>query len=328
MVRPALTDETICNLCGNGRYEIVGTKSRDGRDLRTTICRDCGLVWTNPRPTLEDIDRYYRSDYRLDYTRWAVPTRRKLIRGMLGALERRCWLGPDLRPGARVLDVGCGAGEFVHVLRAAGFEASGIEPDERFGEHARQVLRLPVQGATVETASIPRGSCDMVTMFHALEHVVDPVNTLSTLTGWLCGSALVAVEVPNVEAVCQAPRHRFHHAHLFSFSPGTLEAVAARAGFARVRLELSGDCGNIRGIFRRCAGTPAPVDLVAGRARFERTLAILRAHTTVQHYLSPSPYVRPLSRWKRRITEDVLLARFPTVDAVLEWAAKASPAAQ
>ena len=321
MSRVPLIEETPCNLCGGRDYETVGTTDRDGRPLRTTICRECGLVWTNPRPSLADLERYYRREYRTDYKGAAQPSPRKILRGVLGALERRRWLQPMLRSGATVVDIGCGAGELVYLLRSAGVDATGIEPDEAFAAHARDVLRVPVQNATVETASIRRDSADLVTMFHALEHVGDPVGTLVAVAGWLKPSGIAVIEVPNVEAVCHAPRHRFHYAHLFAFSPGTLDGVASRAGLTRVRVDLSEDGGNIIGTFRKRqsgSGATAP----AGRAQYERTRGILRRHTTFRHYLTPAPYRRVLARARRRAWENRLLARYPTVDAILEWAAR------
>jgi SAM-dependent methyltransferase len=320
--RVPLSEETACNLCGSRSYDVVGTKDRDGRPLRTTICRACGLVWTNPRPTLQDLERYYRHTYRTDYTRSAVPTRRKLLRGMLGALERRRWLQPMLRRGSRVLDVGCGAGELVYLLRAAGCDAAGIEPDETFAEHARAVLGVPVQTATVDTALVDPGTFDLATMFHALEHVADPRATLARLAAWLRPSGVAVIEVPNVEAVCQAPAHRFHYAHLFAFSPGTLEGIAARAGFARVRLELTDDGGNIVGVFRKRQGGSLVIDPAEGRARYERTREVLRRHTAVRHYLSLTPYTRALARGRRRLQENARLKRYPTVESILDWASR------
>jgi len=55
-----------CNLCGDVDVEEVGSRDRDGRPLRTTICRRCGLVWSNPRPGEEEVRRYYSREYRLE----------------------------------------------------------------------------------------------------------------------------------------------------------------------------------------------------------------------------------------------------------------------
>jgi len=313
--RVPLVEETACNLCGERDYEVVGERDRDGRPLRTTICRRCGLVWTNPRPTLEALADYYGAHYRADYKHMPAPTPRKVLRGMLGALDRRRLIGPLMKDGARVLDVGCGAGELVFALRAAGIEAEGLEPDEAYARYAREALGVPVRTGTVDASSIAPASWDVVTMFHALEHVGNPLATLRRLSESLTPGGVLIVEVPNVEAVCQAPPHRFHYAHLFSFSPGTLQALAARAGFGPLDVSLSGDGGNILGVFREDASAAARV--AARRDQYERTRRLLRAHTAAGHYLSATPYSRAIGRFRRRLREARLLRRFSSVPAIL-----------
>ena len=322
MSRPAASEETACNLCGARDYDVVGRADREGKPLRTVMCRACGLVWSNPRPSSADMDAYYATEYRADYTGTRTPPLRKIVRGMLGALDRRRALRPLLgdHQSRTVVDVGCGAGEFVYLLRREGIDASGIEPGREYADFARQVLRIPIQTATVETAIVAPGSQDVVTMFHALEHVPDPKAVLATVRGWLKKGAMAVVEVPNVESTVQAPAHRFHYAHLHHFSGATLGALGEAAGLRVVRTYYSADGGNVTCVFRRQTDQPHPPTpaLAAPAARLR---SILASHTPVRHYLSPTPYRRALGRLRRRWQEDRLLRRLKTVDDVLEWAA-------
>jgi SAM-dependent methyltransferase len=319
MNRPPPTEETVCNLCGADDYEVVGTSDRERRPLRTVICRVCGLVWTNPRPPVAAMDAYYATEYRADYTGVAAPPLRKIVRGMLGALDRRRALRSLLRDGIALIDVGCGAGEFVYLLRRRQVDASGIEPGHEYAQFARRTLGIPIQTATVETAVVSPASQDVVTMFHALEHVPDPKRVLTTVRGWLKKGGLAVVEVPNVEATVQAPSHRFHYAHLHHFTGSTLGALGEAAGLRVIRTYYSEDGGNVTCVFRRQtdqAHSPAALALSAARTR-----AVLASHSAVRHYLTPTPYRRALGRLRRRFSEDRLLRRLKTVDDVLQWAA-------
>jgi 2-polyprenyl-3-methyl-5-hydroxy-6-metoxy-1,4-benzoquinol methylase len=318
--RPAASGESACPLCGRREYRVVSMIDRRGAPLRTVMCEACGLVWTNPRPADADVDRYYETEYRLDYSRSRTPTRRKLLRGFLGAAERRDALDGLLTPGARVLDVGCGAGELVFLLRREGFDAAGIEPGREYAAFCRDVLEIPIQTATVERADVAPQSQSLITMFHMLEHVADPQRTLATIRGWLVPDVgRLVVEVPNVHSLVQAPRHRFHYAHLYNYSAATLGAFGASAGLRLVSSQESPDGGNISCVFAtRPAGEAAGAPDLSANA--VKTDAIFTAHTTLRHYLSSRPYRRAAEKVARRWREDRLLARLPDVQSLLAWA--------
>ena len=85
------------------------------------------------------MNAYYETTYRSDYKGQSAPPLRKIVRGFLGASERRTMLRAFLVPheGRRMLDVGCGAGELVYLMRRDGVDASGLDPGVEFAEFAR-----------------------------------------------------------------------------------------------------------------------------------------------------------------------------------------------
>jgi len=317
--RPALQTETSCAICGTHEYEVVGNRDRNGRPLRTVLCTSCGLVWTNPRPSDADVDRYYAASYRVDYAGQHVPSTRKILRGLIGAEERRQIFAAEVIAGDHVLDIGCGAGEFVFLLRARGVDASGIEPGQEFSDFSRRVMQVPIQTATVESATVAPASQRLITMFHMLEHAADPRRTLSTIRSWLAPEGRLVVEVPSVDATVQAPAHRFHYAHLYNFTAATLGAIGEAAGLSVVRTLQSDDGGNVMCVFSVDANGPrgiAPVSIPDNVATLRR---VFRTHTTLGHYAGLTPYRRALHRLTRRRREDQQLRRLPTIEAVLEW---------
>jgi 2-polyprenyl-3-methyl-5-hydroxy-6-metoxy-1,4-benzoquinol methylase len=310
-------------LCGRRQYRVVSQIDRRGKPLRTVMCEVCGLVWTNPRPAGVDVDRYYATEYRLDYSRSRTPTRRKLLRGFLGGAERLDWLAPYFTAGMHCLDVGCGAGEFVFLLQQRGYAAEGIEPGEEYAAFCRDVLKIHVQTATVERARVEPQSQSVITMFHMLEHVADPRRTLATIRQWLVpDSGRLVVEVPNVLSAVQAPRHRFHYAHLYNYSAATLTAFGETAGLRLVSSTQSPDGGNIVCVFGTQEGAARP-ESIALADNVATTAAVLAAHSTVGHYLTGTPYRRAWEKVQRRRRENRLLARLPTVEALVEWARRA-----
>jgi SAM-dependent methyltransferase len=281
-------------LCGSDDVDELGARDRDGHPLRTTICRRCGLVWSNPRPSEDEVRRYYSAEYRIHYKGRATPSLRHIARSGRGALNRYRDLAPFLKPGARVLDAGAGGGEVVYVLRKMGVDAMGLEPDEQYAAHARETLGVPVDTGFVQDGSFPPGRFDVITMYHALEHVEDPIGILTTLRGWLSDGGLLLIEVPNVEARCIHPRRRFHFAHFYNFNQVTLESAGRRAGFEPVHTATSPDGGNLISVFR-AAGAPAAA-LPPAADNYTRVSAIVRGHTAAGYYLSAIPYAGPLER--------------------------------
>ena len=311
-----------CNLCGSVDVEELANRDRDGRSLRTTICTRCGLVWSNPRPGEDEVRRYYSAQYRLDYKGHSTPSLRHIARSGRGALSRYRTLAPFVKRGDRVLDAGAGGGEVVYVLRKFGFDAHGLEPDEEYARHAREGLGVPVDTGFVQDASFRPGSFEVITMYHVLEHVEDPVGILTKLRGWLTNAGRLLVEVPNVEARCILPAHRFHFAHFYNFNGVTLEATGRRAGFDPVHATTSPDGGNLITVFR--ASTRSPVDALGLDGNYARVAREIGSHTTANYYLSRAPYAAPLGRLRnylidRAAARDARTAR-QVLDALVERA--------
>ena len=313
----AATDCPIpCNLCGSVEIDKIGDRDRDGRSLRTTICRRCGLVWSNPRPSEEEVRRYYSREYRLDYKGQAAPSLRHIARSGRGALNRYRSLSPFLKPGDRLLDAGAGGGEVVYVLRTLGFDAEGLEPDEQYAGHARETLGVPVSTGFVQDVSFPAGSFNVITMYHALEHVEDPVGILATLRGWMAEGGLLLVEVPNVEARCISPAHRFHFAHFYNFNRVTLEATGRKAGFEPVQTTTSRDGGNLSAIFRTAEARSTPERGFEGN--YARLAEVVRGHTSAGYYLSAAPYSSPLGRLRAYLRDRAATRGYETARQVLD----------
>jgi len=302
-----------CVLCGESRATVVSLRDRDGAPLRTVACAGCGLVRTDPMPDAEQIDRFYAERYRLDYKQAYAPSRRHLLRAGRVALERLSRL-PAPQPGARrALDVGAGGGEFAYLLaRTTGLAVQGIEPNRGYAEHAQRELGLDLQIGSFAHAQPGEGCFDLVTMFHVLEHLRDPAAALGRVREWLAPGGLAVIEVPNVEATCQAPGHLFHFAHLYNFSPATLERLGERAGLTPVNCWISPDGGNVCVTFRRTE--PDRMSPPDGRmpSSAQRVLATRLAHTPLAHYASRQPFVRAVRRLRARLDESSASRRLPS----------------
>ena len=144
-------------------------------------------------------------------------------------------LSPYLKKGDRILDVGAGGGEVVYVLRRCGFDACGIEPDEQYAQHAREVLGVPVRTGFVQDVSFRPGSFDVVTMYHALEHVENPSENSFPASNVILETPFCTSKFQNVEGVVIAPPIIDFIRSLLYFNHTTLETLGRKAGFDPLR---------------------------------------------------------------------------------------------
>lgn len=236
---------TPCPLCGADHKHQLRLPLRTSADLRelgdchAVLCTSCAIARTEPVP--DDAARVITPDVQRE-TMNAM--QRALLRRFIRQRVARVrpLLPFDRRP--RVADVGGGACAFANTLAATGCDVSVFEPNAanaRFADTNGGVrfVAAPFDERAVGEAGIADGSLDAITMWHALEHVPDPMATLALARRLLRSEGVLYVSVPNLDSLqadvggthwCYAdiPRHLTH------FSPEGLETRMQRAGFATV----------------------------------------------------------------------------------------------
>lgn len=236
----SLQSETICVLCQktNGVRLFFACSDEGGEGFDILRCENCQLAWTWPRPAREDLLRYYLQDY-------YGPRHVKfefLTELAVGFFTRwRAWLlGRFCPPGARVLDVGCGRGNFVGLMAGAGHDVQGTELSDATAEHARGRFGDRINVGDLAELTFPENHFDLVVMWHVLEHVPDPVGNMRAVRRMLKPGGCVVVAVPNF-ASFQAVLGRsmwFHldvPRHLYHFTPVSLGRLLGSAGFSVIR---------------------------------------------------------------------------------------------
>lgn len=305
-----LKTESPCPLTGSHDGLLVSKRDRHGNPLRTVICRDSGLVFTDPRPDAESIRHFYREEYRKNYKGVVTPKPKHVLRAGKLAAQRLDGITELLSPGGSILDVGSGGGEFVYTCQSRGFNAHGIEPNRGYAEYSVQAYGIDVDCNFYDQVKYDQESFDCVTMFHVLEHLEDPVGSLSLLSRYLKPNGVFIVEVPNVDDTHTAPHQKWHLGHLFNFNQQTLQAVGIKAGLEPIRCCYAGKGSSLIAIFVK---TPGPVSCTVDevlRGSFDSTYNILRQHTFLSHYLKLHiPVQRCFGKLFRAIREKLTAAK-------------------
>lgn len=240
---PAVGPFRECPLCGCGEADPFLEGARDleygtgGRHLYRR-CRSCSLVLMDPIPPFAEVATFYPADYH------AYREGKRGLAGPLKALYSRKRAKEFARligPTGHILEIGASDGEFLHHLQQVGdWQVSGVELDPEMVSRARQ-KGMEIQHATLEQAAYPDESFDLVVMSHLIEHVQDPVETMTETARVLKPGGYVVGETPNLDSWDYHLFGRywggFHvPRHLYLFSGATLARLLEKTGFADVRL--------------------------------------------------------------------------------------------
>jgi len=226
-----------CDLCGaKGNYEVIWDKAEREKQgklqsviipghihSRNVICKNCGLVYVEPKMSREELAKFYAEDYR------------KIYGGQhsLDAEKRHAQTAYRLMPLGSHLDIGCSTGELLELTGG-----QGIEPSEEYCKIAKN-NGLKVINTTFEEYS-GRQIFNVITMLNALEHVYSPTEVLKKIYNLLSEEGIVLISVPNVlSGTLNIPVDAFlSNAHLYNFSAATLGIMMQKCGLKPVTVYL------------------------------------------------------------------------------------------
>lgn len=224
-----------CAVCGGTsatpRYAVEGV------DAPVVVCETCGLGRFHPMLSTAQVaafypDEYYGEPYGEPGAKFH-PVVERVVR-WIGA-RHVSFLTGGLPPRARVLDVGCGRGVVLSALADRGYEVHGVElsAEAARGADPRAEVRIT---ACLADAEYPAASFDEVLVWHVLEHLPDPRETLQEVHRILRPGGRLIVAVPNfssLQARCAGPAwfHLDLPRHLYQFPISALRRLLEATGF-------------------------------------------------------------------------------------------------
>lgn len=228
-------EETPCLLCGNvNQTPILEAADAQGLGMRFLLvqCARCRLCFLNPRPDSVSIQQFYRADYPCHFGK--QPGSVACAPGWLRQLL-------PIQGQARLLDFGCGGGDFLRLMHALGWNVLGLDNSEAAVARAREPLGLPAQVGTLPSPLWSDACFEAITMWQSLEHVHRPLDVLQAAYRLLTPDGKLLVTVPNFAGFgsrwfgsswygLDAPRHLTH------FTPETLHRMLSKAGFSQIEI--------------------------------------------------------------------------------------------
>lgn len=208
------------------------------RGLCTWRCRQCSVVFLNPRPTMDSVHAGALLASYLEGARSAGLLDQQDqpdVDALRNAYPEALSLAKDWCNGERIVDIGCGAGLLTTALRAAGHDVVGLEPAPAWASFARERLMLDVICADLFDYRLPQ-RYEFGIFNSCIEHMPDPIAALAAIRSRIIRpQGLLVVTAPNIESLEYlrdgSGWRIYHERHLWYFSERSLRFVATRAGY-------------------------------------------------------------------------------------------------
>ncbi len=231
-MRKAHGKKDKCFICGAPfSKKGAGGIRFEGREFKVLSCQGCGLGVTSPFLEESALKSIYSSTYREeDATRFPSALER-LIRVVREGRRRRV---ERFSKKGRILDVGCGRGDFLLMMRQRGWECNGLELDSRVGANSKEGVEL--KSGSLSDVRFPDAHFEAVTFWHVFEHVKEPEWTLKECARILKPGGLLVLAVPNRASLqSRAAGMGWFHLdppfHLYHYSAENIKKLLEKSGF-------------------------------------------------------------------------------------------------
>jgi SAM-dependent methyltransferase len=229
------TPEYACPFCSGPVRRKFGDVRAVDSIFSVFFCEQCAIGVTLPVPSAEELGRLYGSE---SYRTTSGVRFNKLLERLILLFRagRRNRIERYFKKGL-ILDIGCGRGLFLALMKTGGWNVAGTEFNEETASYAAKAYDLEVKSGVPSEWGFPDESFDVITIHHALEHVPDPVEMIGACRRLLKKSGLLVVAVPNLNSLQAAVGKEvwFHldvPYHLFHFSETGLAALLKKHSFA------------------------------------------------------------------------------------------------
>ncbi len=214
---------TKCPLCQSGlfiNHSEIKDFSVSKEVFKLCQCKTCGLVFTNPRPSQDAIDRYYQFEDYISHQDKATNLTNFLYKQVrrITLKTKINWIETFSETKGKILDYGCGTGYFLQEAKKSGWDTFGVEPSQQARKNA---IKFDLKIAESIDHLDSNITFDTITLFHVLEHIHELKKISEKLISKLSKSGTILIAVPNRNsydaeyyqehwAAWDVPRHLYH----------------------------------------------------------------------------------------------------------------------
>ncbi len=236
-----------CLVCGEdvSQYKTpVKDYLVSGDKFDLVVCSKCGLLHTSPAPLKKDIYKYYQSQDYISHLQSPTTILQKIyfvVRNIMLNKKFRI-VKKHCTSEDKILDFGCGTGEFLSKCISKGMQGYGLEPDSKARNVARKVVEGQVFEDIGELHQLSNEFFDIITLWHVIEHIHDLNESMEVFFNYLKYGGVLILAVPEHEsydakfyknkwAAYDVPRHLYH------FNKESITYLANKHGFSLVQIK-------------------------------------------------------------------------------------------
>ena len=222
-----------CYLCNSSNSETIHKGTRDNGNINVLRCKKCTLVYLSStahvKETLYENDGQAKSTEQIEVNAYNFDT------------EKRFNDYANALAGKSVLEFGCGRGAFAKKLKDHKItdHIYTLEPNLAYRDFLKDHFNH-----VADIAELKDNSLDYITMFHVMEHIADPIETLNSLHAKLKTGGRIIIEVPHSEDALlnlygskAFADFTYWSLHLYLFNRSTLELLASKTPYSTVYIK-------------------------------------------------------------------------------------------
>lgn len=227
---------TNCIFCQSPKHTFqYDTHDIRNKPYKVHQCNNCSTYFLCPSPTPEDLEWAYSDEYYGNQTNKFDND----VEGIVDIFRRQRakWVAKRLPKQAKILDVGCGNGRFLHFLsKINNLEGHGIELPSKSAERAAKLDNINLHIGTLQINTFQPNTFDAATLIHVFEHLPNPAETLSILQQIIKPKGKLFIYLPNIDSFQSKLfkglwLHLDPPRHLFLMAPKDLINNLSKFGF-------------------------------------------------------------------------------------------------
>lgn len=206
-------------------------------------CINCHLIYYTPQPSIKELEEFYNSEsYRREFSE-------SLMSGTEFAFNRYSQFEQVIRkyrPSTldkterKLLDIGCGTGDFLAVAESQHWQVTGIEISPKAAQHAQIKIKGNILIGDLLSLDLPDNTYDSITLYHVIEHLIDPITFLNRIYQLLKPNGILFVETPNIGGIGfklagKNWSHLIPPEHIIYFNPSSLRFALKETHFENIQ---------------------------------------------------------------------------------------------